>query len=87
MQAQKEREEALAAKAKAEEEPSNPNFDNEAEGGEWVTQENLYSYISHGDAEVLNLIKEDPKPEMPIMDDDDCPPLEDLTESDNKASE
>jgi hypothetical protein len=41
-----------------------PDFDNEVEGGEWVTADNLYSHISHGNTEALNLITEDPKPEF-----------------------
>jgi hypothetical protein len=37
-------------------ESSHPDFDNEVEGGEWVTSENLYSHISKGDTQALNLI-------------------------------
>ena len=31
-------------------------IDNEEEGGEWITMENLYSHIAHGDAAALNLL-------------------------------
>ncbi len=40
------------------------------DGGEWITQENLYTYIAHGDTTVLNLIKEDPKPEFPTLEEE-----------------
>lgn len=61
------------------------NADDDDEGT-WITQENLYSYIAHGDTQVLNLIMDDPLLEeeeqqpKPIMgdDDDDCPALTDL---------
>jgi hypothetical protein len=39
-------------------------FEDEEEGGEWVTMENLYTHISHGDAGALNLIAQDPLPEV-----------------------
>lgn len=39
-------------------------IDNEEEGGEWVTMENLYSHIAHGDTAALNLLTQDPLPEI-----------------------
>jgi len=53
------------------------------DAGEWITQENLYSYINHGDTQVLNLIKDDPKPIMG-EDSDDCPPLNDAAFEDKE---
>lgn len=49
--------------ARLQQESGHPDFDNEAEGGEWVTSENLYTHISHGNTQALNLIAEDPLPE------------------------
>ena len=37
-----------------------PDEDDE---GEWVTQENLYTYINNGDTQTLNLLTDEPKPE------------------------
>lgn len=49
---------------KESQEQTHPDFDDEAEGGEWVTHENLYSHIAHGDTQALNLITQDPLPEI-----------------------
>lgn len=31
-------------------------IEDDEDGGEWVTMENLYSHISHGDVSALNLL-------------------------------
>jgi len=96
MEAIRIREEELA-KTRQNEEIVPDNWDNEAEGGEWITKENLYSYIAHGDTTVLNLIEQNPEPEVleaiaettddkpkAIMDSDDDTPLTDLKDEDCK---
>lgn len=45
-------------------------FEDEEDGGEWVTLENLYTHISHGNASALNLITQDPLPEESTTDAD-----------------
>lgn len=87
MQAKREREEA---EAKRREQEAAGQLDDD-EAGEWVTQDNLYTFITHGDTKVLDLIKdtaEDPLAERkPIMDDDDdCAPL-DALEDEEQAEE
>lgn len=75
MVAKAEREAKL--KLSESQEQTHPDFDDEAEGGEWVTHENLYSHIAHGDTQALNLITQDPLPEItsdeqfPAFGDDD----------------
>lgn len=37
--------------------------DDSSDEGEWITPDNVGQFISHGDTQALNLIKEDPHPE------------------------